>query len=606
MTCWLAVTALLFSSLFAHPDHHLNQSQSHASHMSVRAVEPVSSWSESLHDLYQLLNLEHLIAWVFRFSSQPARDATLSVTIRDAKSGDLTPVRVLLTDANGNPVGKTETGLAVPGSVRGLPAQAIGVMYGRYDQAEGFAYQPNGAFYVNGSFQMPLPEGTYTLTLSKGYEFVQQTETLTLEAGESLSRDYVLQRWIDMPERGWYSGDDHIHIRRSPREDPLILDWIAAEDVHVGILLQMGDFWSTFYSQYGWGEEGRFRKGNHILSSGQEEPRTPELGHTISLGATEFVRFRDEYYSYDKVFDRIHELGGVTGYAHQATSFNGPRGMTLDVLQEKIDFLEVMQFCVQEGPLALEQYYRFLDLGYKLTALGGSDFPWCGRGPRFGVDEVGSQIGDARFYTYTGQSFSFDRWLDGVKAGHTFVTSGPMLDFKVNDRLPGDSLNVEAGTNVRILARAYGHSSQIPLSRLQIVGHGKVLKEVSVTDPGQSLGELSVEFEFPVERGIWIAARADAGPTQTAHSTPIYITTNGKDFHNPDMLAHYIDVSRKYLEEIRGALTPPEERVSPESIPSTPRAWLYSGFRESLSKRVMEVEAELDQLERTKSASSIR
>ena len=31
---------------------------------------------------------------------------------------------------------------------------------------------------------------------------------------------------------------------------------------------------------------------------------------------------------------------------------------------------------------ALENYYRFLDLGYKLTALGGSDFPWCGRGLR--------------------------------------------------------------------------------------------------------------------------------------------------------------------------------------------------------------------------------
>lgn len=67
-------------------------------------------------------------------------------------------------------------------------------------------------------------------------------EGIDFAAGDRLARDYRLARWIDMPARGWYSADDHIHIRRSPRENPLILDWIAAEDVHVGVMLQMGDF----------------------------------------------------------------------------------------------------------------------------------------------------------------------------------------------------------------------------------------------------------------------------------------------------------------------------------------------------------------------------
>jgi hypothetical protein len=49
--------------------------------------------------------------------------------------------------------------------------------------------------------------------------------------------------------------------------------------------------------------------------------------------------------------------------------------MTLDVLAGKIDFLELAQFCVPEGPLAVDHYYHFLDLGYRLTALAGSDFP---------------------------------------------------------------------------------------------------------------------------------------------------------------------------------------------------------------------------------------
>ena len=98
-------------------------------------------------------------------------------------------------------------------------------------------------------------------------------------------------------------------------------------------------------------------------------------------------------------------------------SFHGYRGMTMDVLQEKVDFLELLQFCVDGGPLLTDHYYFFLDLGFKLTATAGSDFPWCGNGPRFGVEGAKwkSRIGDARFYTYIQDDFSFDKWKENFK-----------------------------------------------------------------------------------------------------------------------------------------------------------------------------------------------
>ena len=494
------------------------------------------------------------------YSAQSSREASLSVRILDAGTGQPTPVRVLLTDSDGN-TPRVTGALAVSESALPIPDAAIPVMYGRYDRSEGYLLQPDGSFYVDGSFEAQLPPGTYSLKLSKGYEFVAQTVKLNLNPGESLSQEYKLERWINMPRRGWYSGDDHIHLRRSPRDDPTILRWAAAEDVHVAHLLQMGDFWATYYSQYAWGSRGRYREGDYILSPGQEGPRTPEIGHTISLGAEEFVRFRDDYYNYGRVFDQVHELGGITGFAHQAMTFHGYRGMTLNVLRGKLDFLEVMQFCPQEGPLALKHYYHFLDLGYKLTALGGSDFPWCGRGPRYGLEKGCSQIGDARFYTYTGDSLSFDRWLQGVKAGRTFVTSGPMLEFTVNDRLPGATLDVEPGTEVRISAKAYGEASQIPLRQLEIVGHGKTLTKVSAGEPGQSKDVLSIEIELPVERGIWVAARADAAHTQVAHTTPVYIRVNGASFHNPTTADHYLELCRSYLKELEEDLARPGERI---------------------------------------------
>jgi len=259
------------------------------------------------------------LSCVGRDSGPPLLAADVSISIIDDATGTLTAARVKITDANGD---------ATP-----VPAAAISVMYGRNDRVDGYDQQPDGAFYTDGAFEVQLQPGTYHLSLAKGYEYLEQEHELIVEAGEELSRTFRLERWIDMPARGWFSADDHIHIRRSPRQDPLILGWVAAEDIHVGALLQMGDFWATYFAQYAWGRDGVYQLEDYLLTSGQEEPRTHELGHTISLGADEFVRFANEYYYYDRIFDRVHELGGVTGYAHQGVTFHGYQGLTLDVLR---------------------------------------------------------------------------------------------------------------------------------------------------------------------------------------------------------------------------------------------------------------------------------
>ena len=369
----------------------------------------------------RLLLAGTLIA-AFGYGVHATREGTLSIGIVDAATGQKVPVRVRLQDANGV-APRVSGALTVSETAIPIPKQAIAVMWGQQDRAQGYALQPDGSFYVDGAFDAAVPPGTYTLTVSKGFEYLRQSIRLDAAAGAGLTREVRLDRWIDMPARGWYSADDHIHLRRSPADDAAIVRWIAAEDVHVGNVLQMGDFWETYFSQYAFGPKGRYQENGRWLSPGQEDPRTPEIGHTISLGADQFVRVRSDYYSYDRLFDRIHELSGVTGFAHQGMSFHGYRGMVLNTLRGKNDFLELAQFCVPQGPLALDHYYLFLDLGIRLTALAGSDFPWCGRGPAYGLPGPPvAQIGNARFYTYVGGPLSFESWFAALKAGRTFVT----------------------------------------------------------------------------------------------------------------------------------------------------------------------------------------
>lgn len=522
-----------------------------------------------------------VFASLYLYAAAAATDGTLRVTVVESQSSAPTPVRVRITDAQGRPISKAPLGaLAMPGEALGVPPEALAIMWGRDDRADGYATQPDGAFYVDGAFEVKLPSGDYVLTLTKGYEFVRQQHRVAVAAGRDLRERYELRRWVDMPSLGWYSSDDHIHLRRSPRENPLVQRWIAAEDVHVGNLLQMGDFLTSYFTQYAFGAAGRYEEGGRLLSPGQEDPRTPEIGHTISLGASDVVRIRpvDAYYGYDRTFDRVRELGGVTGYAHQAMTFHGYRGMTLDVLQRKLDFVELMQFCAPGGPLITTHYYHFLDLGFALTALAGSDFPWCGRTRAFGAaEDEGPRIGDARFYTHVDGPLTFDRWIAAVKAGHTFATTGPMLDLKVDDALPGTTLERRENDTLRIVVQARGHATDVPLRDLELVVHGEVVASVSSGEAGQSAERLHLSHDLRVgAHGVWVAARARGGPTQAAHTTPVYVRANGAGFANPATASRYLELSETYLREIEAELATPGTAVNNQ----------LSRYRAGIEKRI--------------------
>jgi hypothetical protein len=319
-------------------------------------------------------------------------------------------------------------------------------------------------------------------------------------------------------------------------------------------MLRMGDFWEIYYPQYAWGEKGAYQQKDYLFVSGQEDPRTPELGHVLSLGASNRVRLKEQYYYYDNVLDSLKTLGGLRGYAHGGETYHGYRGLILDGLRSKVDYLEILQYCVSEQPLMLKHYYHLLDMGVPVTAVAGSDFPWCGKDHSTGKPEKSSQIGNARFYTYTGKNFNYQIWKQGLARGNTFVSTGPVLDFTVNAQLPGKKLEVDKGTDLTITAHAYGHAAQHPLEALEIIGHGKVLARVTANDLKQSKDHLSIKLNLPANYGIWLAARCYAKDNGVAHTTPVYVSVGGKGFHNPETIDHYISLSEQYLQELENEL----------------------------------------------------
>jgi hypothetical protein len=179
----------------------------------------------------------------------------------------------------------------------------------------------------------------------------------------------------------------------------------------------------------------------------------------------------------------------------------------------EIDFVELLQFGMVNGV----NYAEYLNLGFRLTAAAGSDIPW------------GSTMGEVRTYVHTGEKFDVDEWFRNLKAGHTFVSNGPALEFTVDGALPGTELKRAPGARLKIQARALGHTKIGLPTVLRIEGPSGVLKDVK---SARGVSELSFEIEHVIDASPWIMASTACENGALAHTTPVYVVVNGQPTWN--------------------------------------------------------------------------
>ena len=82
-------------------------------------------------------------------------------------------------------------------------------------------YMGTTQFYSTGKSSIRLPAGTATIRVFKGPEYRVRVEKIGIPGGAMVEHQIGLTRWIDMPQKGWYSADDHLHIPRpTPESNP--------------------------------------------------------------------------------------------------------------------------------------------------------------------------------------------------------------------------------------------------------------------------------------------------------------------------------------------------------------------------------------------------
>lgn len=421
---------------------------------------------------------------------------TGTVQLRILADGRPTPARVELTGPAGRQL-VPDGSLAVAGDCGWKPIHnwigwwARVQLYRALESRVHDVTTGTDQFYTGGEQVFDLSPGGYRIRAFKGPEYEISDRAFAVAEGRTVEVEIELERWIDMPAAGWFGADDHLHIPRPhPAFDDIILRWMAAEDLHVANLLQMGlaqDLHIT--PQRSFGPDSLARGDAGLVASGQENPRTHVAGHAIILGASEYIDFPQRYLSYGLFFREARRQGGISGFAHWGLG-GADEGLAVWGPRRLVDFLEVLGF----GVPYYATWYDLLDVGLRITPTAGTDYP-CG--PYL--------PGRDRFYTLVGEELTWDSWLAAVERGRTFVTNGPMLELTVEDGTVGDEILLERPGEVRISGRVRFDPERDAVDSLELVQGGAVVERV---ERASRAGLLEFDIQLPIESSTWLALRA--------------------------------------------------------------------------------------------------
>jgi hypothetical protein len=232
-----------------------------------------------------------------------------------------------------------------------------------------------------------------------------------------------------------------------------------------------------------------------------------------------------------------------------------------------------MSYSNIDGGIELDMWYRLLNCGFRMP-------------PCAGTDAVTNRLldppmGGYRVYVaHEGEAPDIYQWLEGIAAGRTFVTNGPLFtDFRVEGSLEaGDSLEVHTVTyDVTVDVSA---ECTFPLERIDIVMNGAV---VDMIFPGTDPKVISGTADFPVSTSCWIAARVTGkagewvtiGDELFAHTGPVYIDMDAEPVCRIESAIYFVEWIDSLISLTlgKGVWTDPADSIRTLEVLGAARDW---------------------------------
>jgi hypothetical protein len=404
--------------------------------------------------------------------------------------------------------------------------------------------------YIDGTCEGWLPRGEVAVDVARGFEYEPLRTVVRIEPGQQ-NLTLRLKRWCDMNARRYFSGDTHVHFLSSQGAQTEA----RAEDLNVVNLLlsQWGSLFTNTEEFTGGpltstdrrtivyaSQENRQHMLGHLSLLGlkrqvapwcSDGPSEAELGSTLETTLSQWA-------------DACHAQGGTVIIPHLPSPNGEPAAL---IATGRADAVEMINFSMY----AHNEYYRYLNCGYRLPLVGGTD-------------KMSSEVPVGLYRTYVripdDEEFTYESWCRNLRAGRTFQSGGPMINLTVDGHQVGDIVSLPGnGGTVEVEAWA---ESILPLHRLEIVQQGQV---IASTEESKGARRLLLRATVPVTGHTWLAARA-GGPGYTnavthhdvwrrgimAHTSPVYLAVGGEWWlHDADTAAYMLTLMEGSLAYIR-------------------------------------------------------
>ena len=439
-----------------------------------------------------------------------------------------------------------------------------------------------------------VPPGRYTLTVESGKSYFPHEVEFVLAGDKTLSVE--LTRWSAPAKRGWYSGDTHLH-----REIEELENVILAEDLNVALPLTN---WVTIANKPPAAGDKNLTEIPRGLVVVDEQhviwPRNTEyeiftvgkhrhtlgalfvLGHrnVLPLGVPPWkpviasVQASDPNVLFDMdkldwpfamllptiVPNALYELANNhvwrTEFAFRNWNtaapphMQPPFGATEGGHRQWLDY-------------SMGMYYTLLNCGFRLPPSAGT---------ANGVHPVPAGFG--RVYVHLPDGFQFDAWMQGLKAGRSFVTTGPMLYATANKQDPGYVFRA-AGQQPVAIELDMEVLSERPLAYGEVLVNGRpeaLLRPVNrQTEAGAFRS--AINSVVTVDRAGWVAVRfwepRPDGQSRFVHSAPWYAEFDDQPVR-PRLSEKQYLISRMEQEMGRS-----RDIVSPEAMQEYERALTF-------------------------------
>lgn len=474
--------------------------------------------------------------------------------------------------------------------------------------APDFPFQPH-IYRADGDI-IQLPKGTYTVTSSRGPEYIPQTKSLQV-GGEGEHRiSFELQRWINPSLYAWYSGDHHIHAAgcshyENPTEGVLpeaMWKQIQGEALNVGSVLTWGPCY-YYQKQFFTGQDHALSKPNQLIHYDLEVSGFPSShsGHLVLLALTDQdypgTRRIEDWPTWDLPILRWGKAqNAVTGFAHsgwglavksrelpnyEMPGFDGIGANEYIVDVTHLDSVDFISAGDTPYVWELNIWYHTLNTGFRTRISGETDFPCI----------TDDQVGLARSYAKVDGQLTYRAWVDAVRDGRSYVSDGKshLIDFKVNGVSVGEGdsqvhlagsgrlkvsvqvgayLDVDPRENLQNLpydekpyweierARV-GTSQDVPL---ELIVNGEVAAMKRVAADGKIR---LIQFDVPIEQSSWIALRI----LPSSHTNPIFALVDEKPIRASRRSAQWC------LDAVNQCWTQKARGISTDELPQARRAY---------------------------------